>query len=99
VSIWQNHMQPQQHSLWGQCCERKRATKSSAARRAASDSYTAFRRMSGARPALVDTLLRRGMSAVVRLPIENLDTACHRAVRQGNSVLGCIRQPLLLPHT
>ncbi len=37
----------------------------SAACRGTSDSYTAFQRLAGARPALVDTLLRRGMGAVV----------------------------------
>ena len=40
-------------------------SRASAARRGTSDSYTAFRRLAGARPALVDTLLRRGMGAVV----------------------------------
>ena len=41
------------------------ASRVSAACRGTSDSHTAFRRLAGARPALVEQLLRRGMSAVV----------------------------------
>lgn len=40
-------------------------SKASTACRGTSDNYTAFRRLAGASPALVDTLLRRGLSAVV----------------------------------
>ena len=41
------------------------ASKVSAACRGTIDSYTAFRRLAGARPALVEQLLRRGLGAVV----------------------------------